>query len=252
MYWCFADRLLLMNDLINGVLERYEECKQGNWDKGRGVDISYVLPVSARPYPATDLCNFAPHSCSQYTAPPPAEPSLISFDAFADSPPAASIALPTTINHDPSTSSASSSTAAASGSTTLLGGLPADLFSAPSPSPTPANDFFSSPVGAPQQAGGIKKPIDLSALYSQGFGQRPSGASTPSAFPGSASAAPGGVWGQPSAAQGQLGAFGQPPQQQQQQQQSSPFDFGSSTNNDGSAPPAAGGQKKADPFDFLL
>lgn len=39
------DRLLLMNDLINGVLERYEECRKGDWARGRQVDPLYV-PLS--------------------------------------------------------------------------------------------------------------------------------------------------------------------------------------------------------------
>ncbi|KAL7412378.1 hypothetical protein BDY24DRAFT_341853 [Mrakia frigida] len=33
-----ADRLLLINDLINGVVERFEACRKGDWSKGRQVD----------------------------------------------------------------------------------------------------------------------------------------------------------------------------------------------------------------------
>jgi len=34
------DRLLLINDLINGVVERFEACRKGDWSKGRQVDPS--------------------------------------------------------------------------------------------------------------------------------------------------------------------------------------------------------------------
>lgn len=221
------DRLLLMNDLINGVLERFEECKRGDWAKGRGVDVS------------------------QYTAPPAAEPSLISFDAFADSPPAgASIALP----HTNDGAASSSSSIGASG---MLGGLPADLFSAPSPAATNSAsgqlDFFASAPAAAGSSSGqplqAKKAIDLSALYQQGFGGA-SSAAAPGAFNG------GGAWGAPAQHQQQ--------QQQQQRptfggamagQQQQPFGqfAAGASNGSGSTTTGAGqGQKKADPFEGLL
>jgi ADP-ribosylation factor-binding protein GGA len=219
------DRLLLMNDLINGVLERFEECKRGDWAKGRGVDVS------------------------QYTAPPAAEPSLISFDAFADSPPAgAGIALPSTT--DRAGGESSSSTGGAGG---MLGGLPADLFSAPSPAATSSAsgqlDFFASAPattasgsGQPLQA---KKAIDLSALYQQGFG----GASS-AAAPGGFNSNGGGGWGVPAQQQrppfGSMG--GQPPPQQ-------PFSQLAAGSSSSSGPATNGGgqsQKKADPFEGLL
>ena len=34
------DKLLLINDLINGVVERYEACRKGDWSKGRQVDAT--------------------------------------------------------------------------------------------------------------------------------------------------------------------------------------------------------------------
>lgn len=38
---CFTpDRLLLMNDLINNVLDRYEACKKGDWAKAAEIDAT--------------------------------------------------------------------------------------------------------------------------------------------------------------------------------------------------------------------
>lgn len=34
------DRLLLMNDLINNVLDRYEACKKGDWAKAAEIDAT--------------------------------------------------------------------------------------------------------------------------------------------------------------------------------------------------------------------
>ena len=34
------DRLLLMNDLINNVLDRYEACKKGDWAKAAEIDAA--------------------------------------------------------------------------------------------------------------------------------------------------------------------------------------------------------------------
>jgi hypothetical protein len=46
------DRLLMINDLINGVIERFEACQKGDWSKGR-VDISCVsfFALRARLFP---------------------------------------------------------------------------------------------------------------------------------------------------------------------------------------------------------
>lgn len=35
-----SDRLLLMNDLINNVLERFEACKRGDWSKAAEIDAT--------------------------------------------------------------------------------------------------------------------------------------------------------------------------------------------------------------------
>jgi hypothetical protein len=41
-----SDRLLLINDLINNVLERFEACKAGDWVKAKAVSDAYVeFPV---------------------------------------------------------------------------------------------------------------------------------------------------------------------------------------------------------------
>lgn len=34
----FSDRLLLINDLINGVIDRYEAARKGDWSQGRQVN----------------------------------------------------------------------------------------------------------------------------------------------------------------------------------------------------------------------
>lgn len=230
------DRLLLMNDLINGVLERFDECRRGDWAKGRGVDIS------------------------AYTAPPPAEPELISFDAFADSPPASSgIALPTTTDGGAGPSTAGGSSSSAAGAGGFLGGLPADLFSAPSPAASSSAgqlDFFSSAPAGAGQAQHAKKPLDLSALYQQGRPAAPAQAG----FNGNG----GGVWGAPlqqeQPSSSPFGAFGggapplQPQGQQQQQQPFGQFAGGGGAQAGAGSNGAAGaqGKKKDDPFEGLF
>ncbi|WVR04451.1 hypothetical protein IAU60_001454 [Kwoniella sp. DSM 27419] len=103
------DRLLLCNDLINTVLERFEACRAGDWSKAQAV-----VEANNPNKKASDL---------------------ISFDAFADDEPEASsssgggLALP-------------SDTTTNAGMTTA--GLPFDLF-APSPAASPAPTASAGP-----------------------------------------------------------------------------------------------------------
>ncbi|ORX34513.1 hypothetical protein BD324DRAFT_604723 [Kockovaella imperatae] len=92
------ERLLLCNDLINNALDRYEACKVGDWAKAQAL-----VEASNPNKKAADL---------------------ISFDAFADDEPmGGGVSLP---------ADAGSSSAGMTSS-----GLPLDLFTAPSPTPSP-------------------------------------------------------------------------------------------------------------------
>lgn len=90
------DRLLLMNDLINNVLERFEACKRGDWSKAAEIDAT--LNPSSKP------------------------PDLINFDAFADDNNLGSLSLSSPAPGTPSV-------AAPASATQTIGGLPVDLFS---------------------------------------------------------------------------------------------------------------------------
>ncbi|KAK1926521.1 Golgi to vacuole transport-related protein [Papiliotrema laurentii] len=114
------DRLLLCNDLINNSLERYEAVKAGDWEKAQRV---------------VDATN-----PNQQAA------DLISFDAFADDEAPLSgqggLSLPT--------DAAQASSSAGPSSQFSSAGLPLDLFSAPSPVPSPGLGGRTS-SGAPKQ-----------------------------------------------------------------------------------------------------
>ncbi|EIW65480.1 hypothetical protein TREMEDRAFT_72591 [Tremella mesenterica DSM 1558] len=128
------DRLLLCNDLINNALDRFEACKAGDWAAAK------ALVESANP--------------NQKAA------DLISFDAFADEDlegrtGQGGLSLPTDM--------AGSSTSAGLTSS----GLPLDLFSAPSPAPSPNSSGKASTSGHARQ--------DPMAFFATKPAQSPSG-----------------------------------------------------------------------------
>ncbi|CDZ96194.1 Cytosolic sorting protein GGA2/TOM1 [Phaffia rhodozyma] len=134
------DRLLLINDLINGVIERYEACRKGDWSKGRNIAVS------------------------TFTAPPAPEPSLISFDAFADDPPSESFVSSSAALASTSPASVATSTAAPSPPPSFSG-LPLDLFSAPAAPSLNLGGSTSGPVNSKFLAG-----ADLTQSQSQAQG----------------------------------------------------------------------------------
>ncbi|KAJ9113015.1 hypothetical protein QFC22_006111 [Naganishia vaughanmartiniae] len=104
------DRLLLMNDLINNVLDRYEACRRGDWAKAAEIDAT--LNPQNKP------------------------PDLISFDVFADD---------SDLNALSNETSAPQTAAGTAPAPTTSVGLPLDLFSSPAPT-----DLFSMPQPSQQ------------------------------------------------------------------------------------------------------
>ncbi|KAJ9117711.1 hypothetical protein QFC24_006425 [Naganishia onofrii] len=165
------DRLLLMNDLINNVLDRYEACRRGDWAKAAEIDAT--LNPQNKP------------------------PDLISFDAFADD---------SDLNALSNETSAPQGTGGSAPAPTTSVGLPLDLFSSPAPSdlfsvPQPSQQgqakprqdpmaFFNTPSpgvtsGFPQPA--AQAPHQTSHMFgtfASASGNSVSGSSTPSSNPG--------------------------------------------------------------------
>ncbi|KAI5449067.1 ARF-binding protein [Naganishia albida] len=163
------DRLLLMNDLINNVLDRYEACKKGDWAKAAEIDAT--LNPQNKP------------------------PDLISFDAFADD------SDLNALSHE--TTSAPTGTSASAGPASSIG-LPLDLFSSPAPqdlfsaqqpqqsSSKPRQDpmaFFntsqtSQPSFPQLQPQGLHQTSGMFGTFASASGNSVSGSSTPSSNPG--------------------------------------------------------------------
>jgi len=160
------ERLLLCNDLINNALERFEAFKVGDFAKAQ------ALVDSANP--------------NQKAA------DLISFDAFADDegPLSGDGGLSLPADSAPSSSSAG----------LTAGGLPLDLFSAPSPSPSPSLGGYNSGLGGsssssqpkpdpmsffrnPQQAPQSLGSINIGALNRMGPSSSSSSQTRPQAYP---------------------------------------------------------------------
>ncbi|KAJ9094279.1 hypothetical protein QFC21_006105 [Naganishia friedmannii] len=165
------DRLLLMNDLINNVLDRYEACRRGDWAKAAEIDAT--LNPQNKP------------------------PDLISFDVFADD---------SDLNALSNETSAPQTVAGTAPAPTTSVGLPLDLFSSPAPTdlysvPQPSQQgqakprqdpmaFFNTPSpgvtsGFPQPA--AQAPHQTSHMFgtfASASGNTVSGSSTPSSNPG--------------------------------------------------------------------
>ncbi|SJX61081.1 related to GGA2-Arf-binding protein [Sporisorium reilianum f. sp. reilianum] len=132
------DRLLLVNDLINQVVERYKQFTKGNYSAKAHIDPSIdpskggadAVPTAK----ITDLISFDDEQQPQAAAQKPGSSSIM--DDFAS------------LTFDDAPKPAPAPAAATSATTTGLGGLPADLFSNDSGSSTPRSTATPSNPGS--------------------------------------------------------------------------------------------------------